>query len=287
MGVHQLYQQRGYHVFRNVLPVDKVDALAHLVHSHIRYRQEPLLRHDMSFSAHKYARGTALIENSLMDCHLPFKETMQPVETALASLVASPAVASSLRQLDDAAHYTIHQTIFFFISQLTTLHFDGWGFDTAPRGHAHTLWIPLQDLDHRSGLPSVIPWERGKLLSEADLGLPPEDDTGDRYGRYSKAFIAQVMRESPELTTCMLRKGDFMVWASTTPHLSLPSKAWPPRVFETAVERMSLQVLVRPSHMAWGNFFNQPTEIWHGRYIDPSPDFSYLVKPEYEHRLYA
>lgn len=280
MDVQQSYRQRGYHVFRNALPVESVNALANLVHSHIRYRQEPLLRHDGSFSTHRYAQGTELIQNSLMDCHLPFTTAMQPVETALASLIASPAVASHLRQLDGAAHYTIHQTIFFFIAQATDLHFDGWGFDTSPRGHVHTLWIPLQDMSHRSGLPSVIAWEQGKILSEADLGLSSENESAGRYERYHNAFIERVMRGSPELTTCMLRKGDFMVWSSTTPHLSLPA-------FERPVERMSLQVLLRPSHLAWGNFFNQPTEIWHGRYINPSSDFSYLVKPEYTDRLYA
>jgi hypothetical protein len=117
--------------------------------------------------------------------------------------------------------------------------------------------------------------------------LPSEGASAGRYERYCNAFIAKVMRDSPELTTCLVRRGDFMVWSSTTPHLSLPSKFWPVPTFEIPVERMSWQVLVRPSHMAWGNFFNQPTEIWHGRYIDPSPDFSYLVKPEYEQRLYA
>ena len=142
-------------------------------------------------------------------------------------------------------------------------------------------------MNPRSGLPSVIPWERGKVLSEADLGLPSGDGSEGRYDRYHEAFIARVMRDSPELTTCVLRKGDFMVWSSTTPHLSLPAKFWPPEPRDVPVERMSLQVLLRPSHMAWGNFFNQPTEIWHGRYINPSPDFSYLVKPEYADRLYA
>jgi len=280
MDIQQSYQQRGYHVFRKALPVEAIDALAKLVHGHIQCRQEPLLRHDGSFSTHSYAHGTALIQNSLMDCHLPFHSAMQPVETALASVIASPEMASCLRQLDSAAHYTIHQTIFFFIAQMTDLHFDGWGFDTSPRGHAHTLWIPLQDMDHRSGLPSVIAWKRGKVLSEADLGLSSADQFEGRYEHYHNAFVPQVMRDSPELTTCVLHKGDFMVWSSTTPHLSLPA-------FERPVERLSLQVLLRPSHMAWGNFFNQPTEIWHGRYINPSSDFSYLVKPEYEGRLYG
>ena len=98
MDVQQSYQQRGYHVFRNALPAELVNALAGLVHSHIRHRQEPLLRHDGSFSTHQYARDTELIQNSLMDCHLPVHDAMRPVETALASLIASPEAASRLRQ---------------------------------------------------------------------------------------------------------------------------------------------------------------------------------------------
>ena len=45
--------------------------------------------------------------------------------------------------------------------------------------------------------------------------------------------------------------GDFIVWASLTPHFTLPVQSFP-------AERLSLQVLIRPADNRWGDFLDQP-----------------------------
>lgn len=49
----------------------------------------------------------------------------------------------------------------------------------------------------------------------------------------------------------MMQSGDCMVWSSLTPHFTLPPRSFP-------VERLSLQVLVRPAGYQWGDFMSQP-----------------------------
>ena len=149
---------------------------------------------------------------------------MEPLESALTAVVTSSQLAAALRKLDGADHYNIHQTLLFFAAQMTELHVDSWGLDTAPHGFAHTLWIPLQDMTPELGLPSVIPWPRGKVVTEADLGLPSSGSYADRYERYHRALSAMLMATSPEATTAVVRRGDLMVWTSLTPHFTLPAR---------------------------------------------------------------
>ena len=268
----QQYRDRGYFVFRDALPVDQVDALANLAHSHVLPYQGPILRQNTKLEVHDFFEGTTLIRNPVLNAHLPICEAMRPVEAALTALITSPAVSDRLRLLDGAEteHYNIHQTLLFYAAQTTDPHIDSWGLDTAPHGFAHTLWIPLQDMTFRSGLPSVIPWSQGKLVSEADLGLPAEGSPAERYERYQQAFTAKLMADRPEVVTSPVRRGDFMVWSSLTPHFTLPSRPFP-------VERLSLQVLLRPLHLRWGNFLVQPSDHSVNRHIRINERFSYFI----------
>jgi hypothetical protein len=47
----------------------------------------------------------------------------------------------------------------------------------------------LQDIDFRSGVPAAIPWPVGKVVTEAQLGLPSEGANHERYERYHQAWM--------------------------------------------------------------------------------------------------
>jgi hypothetical protein len=120
------------------------------------------------------------------------------------------------------------------------------------------------------GLPAVIPWPRGKVVTEADLGLPASGSNTERYERYPRAQSAKLLAHSPETRTALVRRGDLIVWTSLTPHLTLPSR-------DHACERLSLQVLLRPAHTRWGNFLVQPSDHPPNRHIWKTDHFSYFV----------
>ena len=139
----------------------------------------------------------------------------------------------------------------FFAAQTTELHLDSWSLDTAPLGGSHTVWIPLQDLDYRSGVPSVIPWPRRRVVSEAALGLRATGTRDERYEAYHRELRRMLLNGSPEAVTPLLRAGDAIIWSSLTPHFTLPAQSFPS-------ERLSLQVLIRPVDARWGDFLDQP-----------------------------
>ena len=272
------YGQRGYQVFRNVFDPAEVEALAGLVRSAADYEGK-LLRKDGSVSTHDFFEGTRIVRNPLANYHLPLCNDVAALSASLRNLLTAPELADHLRRLDGAESYIIHQSLVFFAAQTTELHIDSWGVDTSPRGCAHTLWVPLQDMHYRAGVPAVVPWPLGEVVTEADLGLTADGTVAERYEHYHQAFARRILEGRPELVTAFLNRGDLVVWSSLTPHLTLPSMPFP-------IERLSLQVLLKPTALRRGTFLEQPEKWYPERAIRASEDI-FLYVPENIHSLFG
>jgi hypothetical protein len=266
------YKECGYQHFRAALPVDKVSELADLAYRLITPYRGEILRQDGQYAFNEFHPFSLLVKNSVSNAHLRLPADLLPVSDALRALITSSAISDRLRQLDGADHYTVHQSIIFLSAQSTLPHIDSWSMDTAPHGFAHTLWIPLEDMDYLSGVPGVIPWPVGKFVPEAELGLPDIDlSFRERHDRYCGALSRKLLNDGAGIYTSFMRKGDFIVWGSLSPHFSLPSSPFPKK-------RLSLQVLIRPTHTRWGTFLNQPAQWTPDPTERISDRFSFLIK---------
>jgi hypothetical protein len=249
--VREHYRRRGYQVFRQAFNREQIATLADHAREVSSYPGE-LRRQDGRFEVNDFFPGTRFVRNSILHAHLSLPEPLTALAKGMFDLVTCDQLAARLHQVDGRKnHYVVHQTLLFFSVQTTELHLDSWSVDTQPLGRSHTAWIPLQDLDHRSGVPSVIPWPRHRPLTERDLGLDPRGTRDERYERYHHALRGHILKESPEAATPLLRMGDLVVWSSLTPHFTLPAQAFP-------AQRLSLQVLLRPIDLRWGDFLEQP-----------------------------
>ena len=264
------YRNDGYCLFRRAFAGEDVDTIANLIRLQVPSYDGQLLRQNGSRAVNDFFPGTMLVRNPLLHPHLSLPAEMHQLSAALQAIVTSAALAERLNALDGARHYIIHQVLLFFAAQTTELHLDSWSLDTAPLGHSHTVWIPLQDMNQRSGLPAVIPWPTGQVLTEAELGISADGSTGERYERYQTALSARLLADSPKVVTAAVQKGDFFVWSSLTPHFTLPSYPFP-------TERLSLQVLVRPADMRWGDFTNQPYDRYSLQLRQVSSQFSVRI----------
>ena len=264
------YKACGYRMFRSALPVDQVTALGELAYGMITPYRGQIGRQDGQFAVNEFHPDTTLVRNSVANAHFSMPDDLKPVCTALRTFITLPQIYDCLHALDGAEHYTVHQTIIFMAAQKTIPHLDSWSMDTAPHGYAHTVWIPLEDMDYLSGLPAVTPWPVGKFVPEAELGLPDGDFSfRERHDRYCQALADRLRRTGADVHALFARRGDVMVWSSLTPHFSLPSNP-------EARRRLSIQVLIRPTHHRWGNYVNQPTEWMPDRAEKVSEHFSFL-----------
>ena len=57
--------------------------------------------------------------------------------------IRSFLIFDCLHKLDGGKRYTLHQSIFFFVSARTDTHLDRVTLDTVPRGRSFTVWVPL------------------------------------------------------------------------------------------------------------------------------------------------
>ena len=267
----EYYRTHGYELFRSALPVDQVTALGAKAHGLITPYRGEVRRQDGSLAVNDFHPESTLVKNSVLNAHYSLPDELKPLSVALRALITSPEMFATLHRLDGAAHYTIHQTIIFIMAQTTVPHIDSWSMDTAPHGFAHTVWVPLEDMDYLSGLPAVAPWPVGKFVSEADLGLADGDFSfRERHDRYCEALAGRLKTTGADLRTLFFRRGDIMVWSSLTPHFSLPSSPFPRK-------RLSVQVLIRPTHHRWGNFVIQPDKWTRDRAEQVSDRFSLLA----------
>jgi hypothetical protein len=245
------YHRQGYHVFRRLFPSDQIETLAATAQRLIPAYDGELRRQDGRFAPNSFYPGTRLVRNSLLHPHVSLAPPLESLRDRLRDLVTSDGLADRLRRLDGGKRYIVHQSLLFFAAQTTDLHLDSWSLDTAPLGGSHTVWIPLQDMDYRSGIPSIIPWRRDHVVSEKALRLQPTGTRDERYDHYHRALQRMLWETSPEAVTPILRMGDAVVWSSLTPHFTLPAQSFP-------AERLSLQVLIRPADAKWGDFLAQP-----------------------------
>ena len=111
-------------------------------------------------------------------------------------------------------------------------------------------------------------------MTEQELGLTAADVSfSDRYERYHRALSERLLGGSPEAVTPLMRMGDFIVWSSLTPHFTLPSFPFP-------TQRLSLQVLIRPTSYRWGDFTVQPAEHPVYRAMRMTERFSFYVSEQ-------
>jgi hypothetical protein len=269
--MNEQYKRDGYRLFRSVLPSDEVTALGDMAYGLITPYRGEIRRQDGSLAFNEYHPSSLLVKNSILNAHFSLPDDLKPISVALSALITSSGIYESLRELDGAEHYTVHQTIIFISAQTTIPHLDSWSIDTAPHGYSHTVWIPLEDMDYLSGLPALVPWPVGKLVTEADLGLPDGDFSfRQRHDRYCVALSERLSSTSADVRTLFMRKGDIVVWSSLTPHFSLPSSPFPRK-------RLSVQMLIRPTHHRWGNFVIQPAQATPDRAERISERFSFIV----------
>ena len=248
--ISAFYQEHGYAIFRGVLALDRIAALRSTVESEVIASDRAFLRHKSTArEPNRFIDGDRqrIPVNALLDPHAQ-PETPRTA-AAIEELLLTDSLADLLTGIDGAGNYTVHQTILFFTPPGTGLHLDGWGFDTEPRGFGHTVWIPLEPVTLHNGPLAIVPWPRGKLLSATELGVeePSEPADGSRrpYEAYHAALNTYLRQHAPDCVVPQLDPGDVVVFASTTPHGTLPF---------SSPSRWAMQVIVRPSNLRWGSW---------------------------------
>ncbi len=250
------YREYGFHVFRGLFPISGIARIHEMLEAEVYRSDAPLLRHPQGQRLTNVFSDTVnagkVVANALWEPHL--QPEMPGLAQALIDLICTDAVAQRLAQLDGKRRYLLCQTILFFLSPTTQLHIDGWAFDTEPSGGAHTIWFPLEEIIFDQGPVCVAEWKLGNVLSASDMGI--EDFPGElardglgTYKRYHDGLNCEIERRAVTLHVPQLRLGDAVVFASLTPHGSVPARG------NQKFRRMAVQAIVAPAGEPLGNLW--------------------------------
>jgi ectoine hydroxylase-related dioxygenase (phytanoyl-CoA dioxygenase family) len=240
--ISSFYERYGYAIFRGAIERSNIDALHQALDTEVIASPGAFLRHkSLKYDPNIFVEGTKIPVDGLLNPHAQ-SETPRTA-AAIESLLLTDRIADLLTSIDGAQNYTVHQTIVFFTPPGTGLHLDGWSFDTEPRGFGHTLWVPFEPVTLRNGPLAIVPWERGKVVAPSELDV--ESASPQAYESYHTALAAYIRQHAPDCVVPQLDPGDLVVFASTTPHGTLP--------FEQP-SRRAMQVIVRPSNLRWGSW---------------------------------
>ena len=249
----ETYRRNGFVIFRQAIPTGIVEELAEAEAAVVGPYSGPLYRHDLRVATHEFYRGATLSEiertrSGLLNAHLLKESPIQRFVDSFVRLLTSRALFDCLHELDSEQRYTLHQTIFFFVSPLTVPHIDRMTLDTTPQGRSFTVWIPIDRIEATNGPILVVPRPLGSYESEADLGIALVDDPREMKQAHRKALGRRLQAEGAVAAVPLLNPCDVLVFAPSTPHGSFPPH-------HANAARRSIQAIYRPTSITqWGGY---------------------------------
>ena len=245
-----IYRSLGFTIFRDVISTKLISKIQDTFREVVQPFDGVLPRHIGPPAGHKFSKSGEII-NGLLNPHKNQVQAIKPFTDAFLELVCQEIIAKCLYTVNGESGHTIFQTILFLISPQTGPHIDSFSHDTWPRGHAPTVWIPLEDIHPDAGPPCVYPYEE---LMKFRPSFPSNDKIWDEENpnaaanlQYTKALVALINQQGYEPYPLSMKAGDLAIWNSMTPHSTLPNS-------RKNASRRSIQMLMRPNRFDRGTY---------------------------------
>jgi hypothetical protein len=246
------YQTDGFFLFRQAIDRRLVDEVAKAEETVIRPYGGPLLRHNGKIVPHDHSNGppwdVERRQSGLQNPHRLSEPPLQAFREATTSLLTSETLFNCLHRLDGNERYTLHQSIFFFVSARTDTHQDRVTLDTVPRGRSFTVWIPIDPVRPANGPLFLVP--RGLGVYDEDLeGIAAGGQSrGEMTGAYNDALAKKLGASDVEAVMPFLQPGDVMIFGPSTPHGSFAA-------LDKHLWRRAFQAIYRPTAITrWGAY---------------------------------
>jgi hypothetical protein len=248
----EAYRADGFFLFRQALDRRLVAEVAKAEETVVRPYQGPLLRHNGKLAPHDHSKGPPSdFERRQSGLYNPHRMTGGPVAAfaeAAIRLLASEDLFACLNRLDGEERYTLHQSIFFFVSPRTDIHVDQVTLDTTPRGRSFTVWIPIDEVRPANGPLFVIPRRLGVYDRELESPAGAGRSRGEMTSAYNDGLALKLAASDAVAALPMMHPGDVMIFGPSTPHGSFAA-------LDASLWRRAFQAVYRPTSITrWGAY---------------------------------
>jgi phytanoyl-CoA hydroxylase len=250
MQPREYYQENGYVIFRNLIPIDLIDKLLYLYTKEIVPSRYPFFRQSTNQYEVNHFNEFGYVEQSFLDIH--DYEKFPEFSNIAKEIYCGDSIQNSLRQITDSHSFNLMQTMLFDANTETRPHQDWWYLDTVPNGHLIAAWIALEDIDEQAGRFYVMPKSIKNPDFHSDTPNLSHIDWLERIKVYFEANEEDI--KAPDL-----KKGDVLFWSSKTVHGALPTR-------DHSYSRKSLTAHYIPSKYQFGNLFTTKDYIAYKTY---------------------
>lgn len=262
MDIHHYFQENGYVVFRNLIPIYLIDQLLSLYRKEILPSRYPFFRQSTNQYEANHLNEFGYVEQSFLDIH--DYEKFPEFSAIAKEIYCGDPIQNALRQITGSQSFNLMQTMLFDANTETQPHQDWWYLDTVPNGYLVAAWIALEDIAEEAGRFYVMP----KSFKEADF----HSDTPDlSHSEWLERIRAYFEANSEDVKAPELKQGDVLFWSSKTVHGALPTQN--PRC-----SRKSLTAHYIPLEYNFGNLFTTKDYI---SYKDYNGVKFYRNQPDY------
>ena len=203
------YQERGYYIFRQLIPDELIDNLLEEYNSKILPSQDYFFRQSSNRWQRNRISTYGYCEESFRDIH-DYPRYPSVSEAAL-SIFCSPEVREALTMLTESQEHNLMQSMLFDMNTATPVHQDCYYLDSLPNGHLLAGWFALEDIHEEAGRFYVLPKSH---LIDFDL----TDDEKIAHPPYLQKVKNYLDNHKYEIYAPALQKGDVLFWNSRTIH---------------------------------------------------------------------
>jgi phytanoyl-CoA hydroxylase len=259
------YEENGYVVFRNLIPLELIDNLLEIYNQEIVTSTTPFFRQSTGTYEVNHLNEFGYVTQSFLDIH--DYEKYSRFSKAAKEIFCSKKIQEALKQITGYESFNLMQTMLFDANTETQAHQDWWYLDSVPNGYLTGIWIALEDINEKAGRFYVIPKTNKNPDFHSDKPNISLSEWLERIKEYVSSHQQDIM--APEL-----KKGDVLCFNSKTIHGSLST-------ISSRFSRKSLTAHYIPQGYQFGNLFTTKNYIKYKTYkgvqfYRNKPDFSLM-----------
>jgi phytanoyl-CoA hydroxylase len=260
-AVRAAFEEKGYYVFRHLIPGRMIDALLDNYREKVLPSRKPFFRQSTNTWERNVLNPHGYSRESFLDIH-DLRDSEFHATSALArNILCSREIRAALSSVTGQPEHSLMQSMLFDLNVGTQAHQDCFYLDSVPNGQLLAGWFALEDIPEDAGRFFVYP---GSNRMTIDL-TPAEEVSNDLYLKKVDAFMKPHWQE---ISAPALQKGDVLFWHSRTIHGSLKTR-------DERYSRRSLTAHYMPSTCEFGNSRGRVTPVLYRlhdgmpyRYID-------------------
>lgn len=203
------YQDQGYYIFRQLLPLSLINNLLEEYHSKIFSSSNPFFRQSSNRWEINNISKQGYCEASFLDVH-DYPRYPSFTEAAK-SIFCSQHVREALTVLTGSQEHNLMQSMLFDMNTATPAHQDWYYLDSLPNGYLLAGWFALEDIHEEAGRFYVLPKSH---LVDFDL----TDDEKISNAPYQQKLKKYLDAHKDDIYAPALQKGDVLFWNSRTIH---------------------------------------------------------------------